>query len=152
MRIAGDQDVLGVVRIPGNDGSFAVGCGHRTEADYETPDADVQNALSTVLTAWKEGKQPDSIKGGSPTIKVLDTKWKNGDKLKEFEILQEEEAPEGSARVFAVKLTSPEGEVQTARYVVVGKGDIWVFREEDYRSATGMEGSFTKKPRKKTSR
>lgn len=130
--------------------TVGVGCsGHRSEADYQTPDADVQNALSTALTAWKDGKQPDAITGVSPAIKVLDSKWQGGDKLSDFEILDEEEGPEGSARVFAVKLTSPTGEVQTVRYVLVGKGEIWVFRDEDYTRITGMEGGFTKKKRKR---
>ena len=47
------------------------------------------------------------------------------------------------------KVISPAGEVQTVRYVLVGKGHVWVYREEDFGRAPGMEGGFYKKKRKK---
>jgi hypothetical protein len=120
---------------------FGTGCSqHNSEADYETPDDTVQKSLTTALTAWKEGKPP---------IQVVDSKWLNGDKLESFEILGEEDGPEGPSRVFSVKLTAPGGEPQTVRYVLVGKGQVWIYREEDFGRATGMEGGVYKKKRKK---
>jgi hypothetical protein len=129
---------------------LGLGCSrNNSEADYETPDDTVQKALTAALTAWKDGKPPGAIEGASPPVQVVDSKWQNGDKLESFEILGEEDGPEGPSRVFSVKLTSPAGEVQTVRYVLVGKGHVWVYREEDFGRATGMEGGVYKKKRKK---
>jgi len=51
--------------------------------------------------------------------------------------------------LFLSKVTSPAGDVQTVRYVLVGKGQVWVYREEDLGRATGMGGGVYKKKRKK---
>ena len=129
---------------------LGTGCSrNNSEADYETPDDTVQKSLTAALTAWKEGKPAGEIKGANPPIQVVDSKWQNGDKLESFEILGEEDGPEGPSRVFSVKLTAPGGEPQTVRYVLVGKGLVWIYREEDFGRATGMEGGVYKKKRKK---
>jgi len=130
---------------------FAVGCSHKSLSDYETPDDVVQNALSTTLTAWQNGKPPGKIEGGPRPIQVIDSHWENGDKLKSFEILSEEEPlSEGPSRWFSVKLTSPEGQEETVRYVLVGREAIWVYREDDFARVAGMEGGFPKtKPKQR---
>jgi hypothetical protein len=126
-----------------------VGCGsNKRVSDFETPDDVVQKALATALTAWQNGQPPTKIDGPTP-IQVFDMKWQNGDKLKSFEILGEEESPtEGASRWFSVKLTAPNGQDETVRYVLVGKESILLFREEDYGRTVGMEGGFPKKKRK----
>ena len=126
-----------------------VGC-HKTVADYETPDDVAQSALTAALTAWQNGQAPDKIQGSPTPIQVIDDHWKNGDKLKSFEILGEEEpAISGPARWFSVKLVSPDGKEETVRYILVGKGSVWVYREDDYARIAGMEGGFPKKAKKR---
>ena len=130
---------------------FLVGCWHKSVSDFETPDSVVQSALSTTLTAWQDGKPPGKIEGASRPIQVIDSHWENGDKLKSFEILGEEEpAAEGPPRWFSVKLTRPDGQEETVRYVLVGKESIWIYREDDFARVAGMEGGFPKtKPKRK---
>src|SRR5205823_783095 len=127
-----------------------VGC-HKTVADYETPDDVAQSALTAALTAWQNGQDPGKIQGSPTPIQVIDDRWKNGDKLKSFEILGEEEpAISGPARWFSVKLVSPDGKEETVRYILVGKGSVWVYREDDYARIAGMEGGFPKKKMRTT--
>ena len=130
---------------------FLVGCSHKSLSDFETPDNVVQNALSTALTAWQNGQPPGKIEGASRPTQVIDSHWENGDKLKSFEILGEEEpAAEGPSRWFSVKLTRPDGQEETVRYVLVGKESIWIYREDDFARVAGMEGGFPKtKPKRK---
>jgi hypothetical protein len=47
------------------------------------------------------------------------------------------------------KVTSPAGEVADRALGLVGKGHVWVYREEDFSRAIGMEGGVYKKKRKK---
>ena len=133
--------VLGICTM-----SFLVGCGHKQVADYETPDDVAQKALTAALTAWQNGEGPDKIQGSPTPVQVIDDHWQNGDKLQSFEILGEEEpAIEGPSRWFSVKLVSPDGKEQTVRYILVGKGSVWIYREDDFARIAGMEGGFPKK-------
>ena len=113
-----------------------VGCSTQKVEDFKPPADRAQQALETVLNHWKSGQPPDQIPGTSPAILVLDSKWKSGQKLTNYEILGEE--PGTDPRFFKVRLTLAKGGAQEARYVVVGIDPIWVYREEDYQSLSGM--------------
>jgi hypothetical protein len=48
--------------------------------------AAAREALDRALTAWKEGKSPESLKSDSPPIVVSDHSWSNGVRLVRYEI------------------------------------------------------------------
>ena len=70
----------------------------------------------------------------------MDLAWKSGQQqLKAFEIVGEETAASGSApRYFKVRLTLAKGPPQEVRYVVVGIDPLWVYREKDFDSLSGI--------------
>jgi hypothetical protein len=115
----------------------AAGCG---AGSYPVPPADLaRTALDRSLTAWRGGDKPGPLAGGGggPEVHVVDTTWQTGRKLDSYEIVREE-AGEGDHRFdVRLKLREPAAD-QEARYVVLGGGPIWVYREEDYRKMGDM--------------
>jgi hypothetical protein len=127
-----------------------VGCGG--SGSSAAPSADLaQKALARSLTAWKDGKRPGILEGTEPLIQAVDSKWQAGQKLGSFEIVREE--PAETERRFAVRLHhgSP-GAAEDARYMVVGTGPIWVYREEDYQRMINMDNSPTTRPASRRAR
>ena len=130
--------------------AFAAACGaivtlslsgcKKSASDYISPDEVAQQAVESALRAWQEGKSPGILEGTKPPVQVVDGQWQSGQKLKNFEILGEEET-EGAPRWFAVKLMLDPHQEQEVHYVVVGKGSVIVFRDEDYRRTVGMENN-----------
>ena len=117
--------------------SALAGCsrpGQKTE-DFTPPSDKARQALESALTHWKSGQQPGKVPNTSPTVEVTDSKWKGGQKLKEYEILAEE--PGTDPRFFKVRLTPPTGPAQEVRYAVVGIDPLLVFREEDFKALSG---------------
>ena len=116
----------------------ATGCGYSGYERYVPPEQAARQALETALTAWQNGQPPDEVAAGPPVIRAVDSKWKSGQKLSNFQILSEEPGPSGPT-FFSVRLTlkSPAKE-QTVRYVVVGRDPLWVYREADFQSGAGM--------------
>ncbi len=128
------------------------GCGsNKSQTDFVPPDDVVEKALERALTAWQDGKPVGALPGSSPLIQVVDAQWQSGQKLKSFEILGEDEA-EGVPRWYSVKLTLASGLTQSVHYVLVGKESIWIYRDEDFARATGMQANPPLKPKTKTSR
>jgi len=121
---------------------LVAGCGTGGGA---APPADVaRTALEKALTTWKDGGRPGLIAGTDPPVQAVDSKWQGGLKLGSFEILREE--PGESDRRFAVRLIhpSPAGDAE-ARYMVIGQGPIWVYRDEDYQRFLNMEDNPAQK-------
>ncbi len=113
----------------------AAGCGG---AGKFIPAQDQERqTLQDALTAWENGRAPDALAHGNPSIQIADAKWKAGQKLESFEILKAEPAEKGKVW-FTVKLKmkKPAG-VQETRYIVIGNNPLWVFREEDYKQLEG---------------
>ncbi len=119
---------------------FLGGCGRGSDA---TPPADLaRSALERSLEAWKNGGRPGEIAGGEVAIQAVDSLWLSGRKLESFQILREE-GGEGDRR-FMVTLSYPKpAKPQDARYVVLGQGPIWVYREEDYLRMINMDDNPT---------
>jgi hypothetical protein len=120
----------------------ALGCGFGDgHAKFIPKPATARGALETVLTSWKSGQRPMQIALDSTPIEVIDSKWRAGHRLGDFEIVTEE--PGDGPRWFAVKLTmqKPAG-AQLVRYVVVGNSPLWVYREEDYKKASGTSSGM----------
>lgn len=108
--------------------------GMKTE-DFTPPSDKARKALEAALNHWQSGKQPGTVPGTTPTVEVVDSKWKGGQKLKNYEILGEE--PGTEPRFFKVRLTPGQGPPQEVRYVVFGIEPLHVYREEDYKSLSG---------------
>ena len=113
-------------------------CTSRQAGDFIPKEAKSREALTTALTAWKKGEKWEKIPAGESIIEVLDNKWRAGQQLADFQILEADPAGEGP-QWFTVKLVmkKPAGELKV-RYVVVGIDPLWVYREEDYKKSSGM--------------
>jgi hypothetical protein len=109
--------------------------GRRAE-DFTPPADKARQALEAALNRWKGGQPPGRVSGTSPAVEVVDSRWKSGQKLKDFEIIGEE--PGGEPRFFKVRLTPPTGPAQEVRYAVIGIDPLWVYREEDFKALSGM--------------
>lgn len=114
------------------------GCWNKSYDKYIPSDDKARQALEAALSAWRDGKKPGPVEGAPMPVQVVDTKWQAGQKLKDFEILQDE--PGDGPRVFSVRLTlqKPAGQKVVVRYVVLGKDPLWVYREDDYKAPAGM--------------
>ncbi len=119
------------------------GCGgaERGHEAYIPSEDRAKDALEKALAAWKNGQPHGTIEAGTAKINVVDSKWQSGQKLASYEILRAE--PGQGPVAFSVKLllTDPPGE-QQVRYVVLGPTEgLWVYREEDFKQISGMEGA-----------
>ena len=124
-------------------GLWLGGCGGASPESF-TPAGDVsRQALEMSLAAWQSGKKPEEV-GTLPdqsAVKVVDSDWVAGKKLKSFEIKSEAQAAASAdsvARQFSVQLQFDGGQPQDVTYHVVGKGEMWVFRDKDYVQSQGM--------------
>jgi len=114
-----------------------MGCarqGMKTE-DFTPPSVKARSALESALNLWQSGQAPGTVPGTSPSVEVVDSKWKGGQKLKSYEILGEE--PGTETRSFKVRLSLAQGPPQEVRYIVFGIEPLHVYREEDYKSLSG---------------
>ncbi len=103
---------------------------------YKPSEETSRQALETALDAWQSGKPPDQV-GGSPAVQVVDSAWRNGQKISRYQVLGEE-AGEGLT-FFSVRLTPKgRGADKVVRYVVVGRDPLWVYREDDFKTGAGM--------------
>lgn len=116
------------------------GCSKGGKVEDFTPPSDkAQQALVAALTHLQSGNAPGTVPGTTPRVEFVDTKSTPG-QIKGFEILGEDSPTAGSSapRFFKVRLTLAKGSPQEVRYVVVGIDPLWVYREEDYRSLSGL--------------
>jgi hypothetical protein len=104
--------------------------------DFAPASDKAKKALEAALNHWQAGNPPGTVPGTSPHVEVVDFKWKNGQKLTSFEILDEE--PGSEPRFFKVRLTPAQGPPQEVRYAVMGIDPLWVYREDDYKKLSGM--------------
>jgi hypothetical protein len=119
------------------------GCtrGPKKDEDFTPPPDKAKQALEAALTHWQGGNPPRDVPGGPPAVWVVDSVWKSGQQLKAFEVLGEDSPPAGAGsapRYFKVRLTPAKGPPQEVRYVVVGIDPLWVYREKDFDSLSGV--------------
>jgi hypothetical protein len=106
------------------------GCGRGYEK-YVPASQTAREALTTALTAWKEGQKLRRIETFSPPIEVLDSRWLQGQALRDFQILGE--VHQDGPRCFTVQLNLDGPEKQhKVRYYVFGIEPLWICRQEDY--------------------
>lgn len=117
-------------------GMLAGGCRKRGVETYKPPEGTAREALDAALSAWKGGNaKPDELKLGKIGLVVMDAAWSSGQKLSDFQIVNEETGTE-AVRWFTVKLKLDKSE-QTVKYAVVGKDPIWVYSETEYKKVGG---------------
>ena len=116
---------------------FLAGCSPGGKVEDFTPPADnARKALEAALNHWQAGNKPGTVPGTSPTVEIVDAKWKAGQKITAYEILGEDPAGAGP-RTFKVRLTVAGGAPMEVRYMVVGIDPLWVYRDEDFKKASG---------------
>jgi hypothetical protein len=113
------------------------GCGGGVAA-APTEEA-ARTALGVALDTWRDGGKPGELPGTSPAVVVHDTPWSQGERLKSYEILREEDGSAVEKR-FTVRLslTKPDHD-EDVRYHVLGVGPVMVFRDQDYLRNVNME-------------
>lgn len=114
------------------------GCSKKQESDFTPQAADARKALETGLNAWKSGEKPgDLANTKKPMIHAEDPDWSAGQKLRDFEILNEGPLEGAPGRLFTVKILTDKGAPQEAKYVVFGIDPVQVFRESVYKGLSG---------------
>jgi hypothetical protein len=115
--------------------AFLVGCGaaERGSAGLTVPDlGPAQAALVASLDAWKADLRGSGVVIGSkPAIGVVDSARADRPLL-DYEVVGPLMVQE-KIRPFSVRLVlgSPR-ETVTARYLVMGRDPLWVYRQEDF--------------------
>jgi hypothetical protein len=110
------------------------GCGGPTIDQYLPDSTKARESLEIALNAWKDGKPNKTVDAPNYKIDVFDSRWQTGAKLQSFEIIAEE--PRDPHPAFRVK-TRINGKEEEVKYVVMGIDPINIFREQEYRKATG---------------
>jgi hypothetical protein len=116
------------------------GCGQgKKKVEDFTPAADnARKALAAALDHWKAGNAPGPVPGQTPGVEVVDSAWRGGLKLREYEILSEEPpANNQGPRTFTVKLTPAQGPPVEAKYMVLGIDPLLVYRDKDFAKLSG---------------
>ena len=71
--------------------------------------------------------------------KRRDARWQAKKKLESYEVLREEKSD--GPKIYVVKMkTDEDKEEKEVTYYVVGKSPLLIFREQDYKKATGTGG------------
>jgi hypothetical protein len=112
-----------------------VGCGGGdTSSRYEPAKQTARTAIDTALKTWKSGVKLGPI-AGKPEINMFDERWQAGKKLEEYEVLDEVSGSDHPQFKVRVKIAGSAEEVN--EFLAVGIDPMLVFRDKDYRKATG---------------
>jgi hypothetical protein len=116
-----------------------VSCSKNTsDKDFIPPSDNARKALETALASWKANEPVGTVAGSdSPKIEALDPRWRDGQKLLEFQVIAEEPAQPGGARTFTVRLTLGNGPPAEVRYMILGIDPLWVYSEEEFNKLSG---------------
>lgn len=115
----------------------AAGCGGGEQGfdRFIAQPEEARAALEAVLASWQSGQRPGQLTVGSSTVRAVDSQWRSGSKLLSYEIL--EQLPSENDKRFSVRLKLGGGSApQVANYVIVGRDQLWVFRDTDYAHIT----------------
>lgn len=112
------------------------GCGGKSVASYKPSALKARQAIEAALSTWKDGAKHGPITGVSPNLNVFDARWQSGAQLERFEILEEVKDQEHPR--FKVKLKLVNKPEETNEYLVVGIDPLLVFRDADYKRASGL--------------
>ena len=114
--------------------SLATGCGSSKHDALELSPPDLEAskaALVASLDAWRANQRASGVTiGSAPAIGIVDA-MRAERTLLEYEVVGPLMIVD-KGRPFAVRLTlDGPRETITARYVVIGRDPLWVFRQED---------------------
>lgn len=112
------------------------GCGGDPYRRYEPAASTARQAIDTALSTWKAGTKYGPIQAGKPEINVFDARWQAGQKLESYEIVEEVKDQQHPQFKVRVKLAGKPAEDNV--YLVVGIDPLLVFRDSDYKRASGM--------------
>jgi hypothetical protein len=123
--------------------SMSTGCGGSSKA-YTPSSATAREALDAALASWQKGSRPDQLAVNATPVHPVDFQWLAGAALEGYTIVAEETGGEAGdpSKTFSVdlKLKAP-AKATKARYVVLGRSPIWVYREEDYARLLNMDNN-----------
>lgn len=112
------------------------GCDGKSVASYKPSAVKARQAIEAALSTWKDGAKHGPITAVSPNLNVFDARWQSGAQLERFEILEEVKDQEHPR--FKVKLKLVNKPEETNEYLVVGIDPLLVFRDADYKRASGL--------------
>jgi len=116
---------------------FLSGCsGGNSPSRYEPSKHLARSAIDSALKTWKSGVPLGPI-AGKPEINMFDQRWQTGKTLESYEILDEVAGSEHPQFKVRLKITGSAEEVN--EFLAVGIDPLLVFREKDYRKATGAK-------------
>lgn len=128
---------LALLTTPLMIAALLAGCGGDGTQRYVQSSESARSSLETALNAWKNGDPHGTIESGDTEIDVFDARWRDGQQLESFEIV--EELPADPHQTFKVTMRMKDAtEDEENTYIVLGIDPIQVFRSEDYAAATGM--------------
>ena len=114
---------------------MAIGCGHSKRESVELGPPDLKSSRSALvasLDAWKADQRSSGvIIGSAPSIGIVDA-MRTERRLLDYEVVGPLMVVE-KGRPFAVRLIlDAPRETVAARYIVLGRDPLWVFRQEDF--------------------
>ena len=107
----------------------ASGCGSGVAHPVD-PDR-AMTALKTALDAWKDGKDPESLKTSDTPMVVQDMEWQSGAKLVDYQVEGDGSPADANLNVrVKLNLTAKGKKVQRdAHYLVTTSPAVTVFRD-----------------------
>jgi hypothetical protein len=140
-----DHRTVLLIALAGGAAVLLPGCGNPSHA--HAPGAtEARKALEDSLSTWQKGASRDRLAAGSPPVQPVDFQWQAGQALEAYKILAEEPDEGDAAKRFTVSLSlrptkgaKPAAGETKARYVVLGRDPVWVYREDDYIRALNMD-------------
>ncbi len=123
--------------------AISVGCGQpRAPSDYVPAPVQARQAVEQMLEAWRSGdtaKPEFQFSGNGPRVQVFDKERASGRKLAKFEVVRELPEEPNRPRQIAVKLIFDGNNAEVeATYHVVGIDPLLIFRDSEYKQASGM--------------
>lgn len=126
--------------------ALASGCGGRSgSGSYAPSSASAKKALEASLDEWKKGAKPEELALDSVPVHPVDYQWLSGVALESYAVLNEEDQTGAeNTKLFTVDLKlKPPAKPVKAKYLVVGKSPIWVYRNEDFARLLNMDNNPT---------
>jgi hypothetical protein len=111
------------------------GCSGGGHERFVPPIESAEEALETVLRAWKEGQPYKAIDDVEPTVQPVESRWQHGQKLQDYEILKQLDVKDSKQFQVRIKLEGAAAAEETT-YVVLGKDPLYVYWITDYEQSS----------------
>ncbi len=111
------------------------GCNGNPSARYKPASATARQAIETALAKWKAGVKYGANAESTPTVIVEEPRWKSGNRLESYDII--EEVPGKEYPQFKVKLKLAGKPEEISDYLVVGIDPPIVYSKEEHDRASG---------------